>query len=170
MGFKIRLCVCFGTGYASNSLAVNGVQNHLFKRVAGLCLPVCVWLSNSIRVWVTTRYLTAHHRRNIMSVTLTKNAVTQEFHETEEYRKMLLRFEKKQATAVNENTTVMVEALGVEQTIVQIAMHYQAHKSIAKEAKNAFSTALATECNEILKKLKVAHGWSQIVALAQLAK
>jgi hypothetical protein len=102
-----------------------------------------------------------------MSVTLTKNAVTTEFHETEEYRKLLLRFEKKQAVAVNETTPVMVKTLGVEQTIVQIAMHYQAHKSIAKDARNPFSTALATECHEILKSYKVAIGWSQIVALAQ---
>lgn len=102
-----------------------------------------------------------------MSVTLTKTAVVQEFHDSVEYQKMLLRFEKKQTLAVTNTAPVMVKTLGVEQTIEQIAMHYQAHKSIAREARNTFSTAVATECNEILKSRGIAHGWSQIVAIAQ---
>ena len=100
---------------------------------------------------------------------LTQTALSDALVSSPEYKALVLKFQKETEAKITKGT-YLVKALGVELSVPQIAMHYQAHKGISKFARNPYSEAVSRECHSILKREGISMSLDNIAALAKLAK
>jgi hypothetical protein len=107
-----------------------------------------------------------------MTATLVSNArILEAMANTEQYRQFVLDFEAKAKEALSTGV-FLVESLGVEMTLPQVAITYQAYKgvpnSLGAEAR-AYAKSISTECLAIIKQAGYKADWTGIQALASHA-
>jgi len=100
---------------------------------------------------------------------LTQTAMAEVLAKSPEYKALVLKFQKEQETKVSKGR-YLIKSLGVELSVPQIAMHYQAHKGIAKFARNPYSESVSRECHAVLKREGISMSLENIAQLATLAK
>jgi hypothetical protein len=89
----------------------------------------------------------------------------------EELRLFVLDFEANAVKAVSTGV-FLVESLGVEMTLPQVAITYQAYKGIPNslgENARAYAKSISSECLAIIKANKVNADWKGIALLASHA-
>jgi hypothetical protein len=104
-----------------------------------------------------------------MSATLVSNArILEAMANTEQYRQFVLDFEAKAVEALTTGV-FLVESLGVEMTLPQVAITYQAYKgvpnSLGAEART-YAKSISLECLAIIKKAGYKADWTGIQSLA----
>ncbi len=109
-----------------------------------------------------------------MTATLTSTArATEAFlaSEAERLRTFVLDFEANAVKAVS-TKVFLVESLGVEMTLPQVAITYQAYKGIPNalgENARKFAKSISSECLAIIKENGVNADWKGIALLASHA-
>jgi hypothetical protein len=104
------------------------------------------------------------------STLLSASAIASALAESPEYKALVLKFEQDAAKALTKS--FLVKSLGVELTLAQIAITYQAYKGTPKsfgESARAFTESISRECLGIIKANGYKADWNSIEALAQHA-